>query len=124
RMWAWVVSGICMGIGALTKGPGGAIEFYGIVVPFLFLARRGGGWRKLRMLFSPGHLVMSGVAAVPVVIWAGMMLSQGQVGSGRLVGTWMDQLDFDLLPGVRKQVDPATIEPVEGRAWGHYKKFG
>ena len=43
RMWAWVVSGICMGIGALTKGPGGAIEFYGIAVPFLFLLGGAGG---------------------------------------------------------------------------------
>ncbi|HUO10315.1 MAG TPA: glycosyltransferase family 39 protein [Phycisphaerae bacterium] len=128
RLWAWVVSGICMGIGALTKGPGGAIEFYGIVVPFLFLARGGGGWRKLRMLFSPGHFLMIGVAAVPVVVWAGLMLGQAHVGSGRLVGTWMDQLDFDLIPGMKKQVDPATVEVGEGgaagRAWGHYKQFG
>ncbi|MGN6368059.1 MAG: ArnT family glycosyltransferase [Phycisphaerae bacterium] len=120
-MWAWVVSGVCMGVGALTKGPGGAIEFYGIVGPFLFFA---GGWRKLKLLFSRGLWVLMGVAAVRVFVWAGMMLAQAHVGSGRLVGTWMDQLDFDLLPGMKKQVDPATVDVGSGRAWVHYKKFG
>ena len=121
RMWAWVVSGICMGIGALTTGPGGAIEFYGIVVPFLFLL---GGWRKLRVLVSPGHFLMIGVAAVPVLVWAGLMLGQAHVGSGRLVGTWVDQLDFDLIPGMKKQVEPEIVEWPPGRAWTHYKEFG
>src|SRR5271170_2731152 len=67
-IWAWLLSGILMGIGALTKGPGGAIEFYGILIPFLFLLKN----KRWKLLLSPGHFIMILVALIPVLIWAAM----------------------------------------------------
>lgn len=89
RWSSYVVLGVLMGVMALTKGPGGPLQFYLGLAAYL-------SWeRKLSRLFSAGHLLCLLIAVVPVTVWVGLLISSSPIGIMELCELWMEQLGMN-----------------------------
>ncbi len=86
---SWLQVGLWLGLAVLSKGPAGPAIFYLGVVPFLVWERR------LGRLFTVGHALCIGLAALPVATWIGLLIERGVVQPSELVNVWVQQLGVD-----------------------------
>ncbi len=60
----WLIPGIALGLGMLTKGPSHLLLFYGVIIPVLIASR------EKRQLWSPAHLGSFALALLIFAAWA------------------------------------------------------
>lgn len=82
----WAVLGLLLGTMAMTKGPGGPMQFYFALIPALWLQRRP------HLLKSPGHGVALLIAALPVLIWLTLVFHRTELSLLEVMTRWREQL--------------------------------
>ncbi len=93
----WMGAGMWMAAAVLLKGPGGPLEFYGMVIPFVL-------WRRgikgvLGEFISVRHLVFAVLAAFPTAIWVYFVIRSGVLSPRALADIWANQLGLDNIFG-------------------------
>ncbi len=102
----WIGAGVCLGLAAWMKGPGGPIEFYVVVVAYCLVSPQGargwgGGGSRFRPLVSVGHLVMIVLMVVPVGCWVLAMMRQTGMSAHELAALWSNQMHLNAAEDVQ-----------------------
>lgn len=114
----WIGAGLWMAPAVLLKGPGGPLEFYGMVLPFVWWRR---GFRgACREFFSGRHVLFILIAALPTIVWVLLMVHGGAVDGAGLFGAWANQLGLDHFFGKFPAAGQTAPEAIE---WSRYWRF-
>lgn len=111
----WCFAGLLMAAAVLLKGPGGPLQFYCLILPFLLLQL--GLRRALATLLSPGHFLFIALAAGPTLLWVLGLLQWGNLTLPQLLTIWGRQAALDEVGIMRS--DPGS----SGFPWARYGSF-
>jgi 4-amino-4-deoxy-L-arabinose transferase-like glycosyltransferase len=111
----WLLAGLVMAAAVLLKGPGGPLQFYCLIIPFLFL--QCGPRRAIFILLSPGNFLFLALAVAPALAWVAGLVHWDHFTVPQLLAIWGHQAALDEVGIMR------TDATYTGFPWARYASF-
>lgn len=114
---AWIGSALVMSVAVLLKGPGGPLEFYCMVIPYVIWQR---GVRGLREFLSVGHLLFCIIATAPFAGWVLALMERDGLALSQFLRIWEHQIALDEVPGLAKTIGVTSSVHLDWRRYGTF----